>query len=262
MAIVRRLYQKVLRTLARKDVNKTDFLQTYPNLVRVLSLGNSHESAMKLAVGGEFEAVGILERETLIHFGLKKEDYLIDVGCGSGRLAKPLAQYLTGPYLGIDIVPELVEYARRIVPKADWRFEVADGLRIPEKNDRADMICFFSVLTHLLHEQSYAYLMEARRVMKPGGKIVFSFLDFAVKDHWPTFESSLQDLEAKAYPLNVFISKDGIRAWADHLDLQILSIEDGNIPFVHLPEPVVFENGSKAQDCGATGQSICVLSGK
>jgi ubiquinone/menaquinone biosynthesis C-methylase UbiE len=98
---------------------------------------------MKLAVGGEFEAFGILERELLIQQGLKQDGYLIDVGCGSGRLAKPLSQYLTGKYLGIDVVPELVEYARKLVPQPDWRFEVAEGLRIPEKNNQADMVCFF-----------------------------------------------------------------------------------------------------------------------
>ena len=31
-----------------------------------------------------------------------------DVGCGSGRLAKPLSTYLTGRYLGTDLVPTTV----------------------------------------------------------------------------------------------------------------------------------------------------------
>ena len=59
-----------------------------------------------LAIGGQFEACGIIEREILIQYGLRPDDYVVDVGCGSGRLAKPLADYLRGPYLGIDVVPE------------------------------------------------------------------------------------------------------------------------------------------------------------
>src|SRR2546425_10795787 len=98
---------------------------------------------MKSAVGGEFEAIGILQRELLIQFGLKKNGYVIDVGCGSGRLAKPLSEYLSGGYLGIDIVPELVGYARSIVHRPDWRFEVAKGLSIPEEDGKADIVCLF-----------------------------------------------------------------------------------------------------------------------
>jgi cyclopropane fatty-acyl-phospholipid synthase-like methyltransferase len=85
---------------------------------------------MKRAVGGEFEAVGALEVETLKYFGLQEDFYLLDIGCGSGRLAKPLSQFLKGKYLGIDIVPELVNYARQIVAHEDFRFEVAKGLSI------------------------------------------------------------------------------------------------------------------------------------
>jgi ubiquinone/menaquinone biosynthesis C-methylase UbiE len=114
--------------------------------------------------------------------GLQPDGYLFDVGCGPGRLAKPLSAYLNGRYLGIDIVPELVEHARATVDRPDWRFKVADGLTIPEKVGEANQVCFFSVLTHLLHEQSFRYLEEARRVLKPTGRIIFSFLEFGAPD--------------------------------------------------------------------------------
>ncbi|MFL6282644.1 MAG: class I SAM-dependent methyltransferase, partial [Pyrinomonadaceae bacterium] len=134
-------------TAARDWASKMDFRKSYPKLVKRLDREHGHDAAMRMAVGGQFEAIGILERETLIHHGLRGGGYLVDVGCGSGRLAKPLAEYLEGKYLGIDVVPELVEYARRLVPRGDWRFEVAKGLTIPEEDGRADMVCFFSVLT-------------------------------------------------------------------------------------------------------------------
>jgi SAM-dependent methyltransferase len=214
---------------------------------------------MKLAVGGEFEAMGFLELETLKHFGLGADSYLIDVGCGSGRLAKPLSQYLKGRYLGIDIVPELVDYARRIVGRPDWRFELAGGLSIPEKDGEADVVCFFSVFTHLLHEQTYVYLQEAKRVLKPGGRIVFSFLDFTIPDHWHVFESTVAALGVNSDFLNVFIGKDAIRVWAEHLGLHVQAIEDGDKPSVPLSKPVVFEDGSVVEKVGSIGQSVCVL---
>src|SRR5947209_10750087 len=120
------------------------------------------DRAMQFAIGGEFEAFGFIETELLRHAGLRKSDYVIDVGCGSGRLAKPLAGFLEGAYLGTDIVPELVSYAKKLVNRPDWRFQVVKRLEIPEKDGQADFVCFFSVLTHLSHEDSYRYLREAR----------------------------------------------------------------------------------------------------
>jgi SAM-dependent methyltransferase len=240
-------------------INKLDFRETYYNHVSLLKQHHSYKEAMELAVGGEFEVVGILERELLKQVGLPQEGYLIDVGCGSGRLASPLSQYLEGKYLGIDVVPELVNYAQNLVHRPDWKFQVAQGLSIPEVDHVADMVCFFSVFTHLLHEQSYVYLQEAKRVLKPDGKIVFSFLDFDVPSHWPIFLSTVENVNTDT-PLNVFLSKNIIHVWATHLQLKIEGIQDADQPFIELPSPVVWSNGSRMEGCVPFGQSVCILS--
>ena len=180
-------YQR-FKPVQKAQIDKLDFQATYLELVKSFKRSHSNSKAMELAVGGEFEAMGFLEMETLKHFGLQEDAYLIDVGCGSGRLAKPLSEYLKGRYLGIDIVPDLVKYARENINRSDWRFKTADGLSIPEGEGRADAVCFFSVFTHLLHEQTYVYLQEAKRVLKPGGRIIFSFLDFSIPSHWAVFK--------------------------------------------------------------------------
>ena len=243
----------------RNWATKTDYRKTHQRQFRILRNHYSMDEAAKIAVGGDFDAHGILLREAVVHHGLQPEHYLIDVGCGSGRLAKPLAEYLTGRYLGIDVVPELIDFARRNVARPDWRFEITKGLTIPEQDQTADMVCFFSLLTHLLHEESYVYLREAKRVLKPGGKIVLSFLDFTVADHWPIFESNLSDVGIGAQPMNVFISTDMLLQWAKHLDLEVETIKAGDENYLPLSAPIVFANGSVAKDRVAFGQSICVL---
>lgn len=244
---------------ARNWATKTDFRKTHNRQFRILRNAYSLDEAARQAVGGDFDAIGLVLRETLIHHGLRKHDYLIDVGCGSGRLAKPLSEYLEGKYLGIDVVPELVDYARVMVQRSDWRFEIARGLTIPEQDQQADMVCFFSVFTHLLHEESYVYLREAKRVLRPGGKIVLSFLDFRLDGHWSIFEGNLEDVGIGSKPLNVFISADMLQAWARHLDLEVETIKDGDERYIPLSKPIKFDNGTTVEDLAAFGQSVCVM---
>ena len=241
-------------------MGRLNFREMYNHYVKSLLTNSAADQSqiMATAIGGEFDAFGIIERELLIQCGLQQDGYVIDVGCGSGRLAKPLAQYLSGPYLGTDIVPDLIDYARQLAGRSDWRFELADGLRIPEVDGVADIVCFFSVFTHLLHEESYIYLQEARRVLKPGGRIIFSFLQFAIPSHWAVFESNLASLGG-SHPLNMFVSRDGIEAWAAHLNLRIVEIHDGDKPHISLPHPVTLDDGRVMEGKGNLGQSVCIL---
>lgn len=261
--IINSINYRVLGPFTRRDdrnwASKTDFRKTHRSLFRQLRSTYTEDEAVRIAVGGDFDAFGLLSREALRFHGLTPDGYLIDVGCGSGRLAKPLAEYLNGKYLGIDVVPQLVNYARKLVARTDWRFEVAEGLVIPEADQQADMICFFSVLTHLLHEESFVYLREARRVVKPGGKIVVSFLDFRIASHWDFFESNIRDIGVGSQPMNVFLYPDILREWAKRLELEIEAIHDGDEPYIPLSTPITFENGTTAKDRSAFGQSVCVM---
>ena len=245
---------------AAAPVSKVDYRGTYLALVEHLKGEHEHDRAMELAVGGQFEAFGAIEVEALRHFGLAPGDYVVDVGCGSGRLSRPLAGYLTdGRFLGIDIVPELVEHARTITGRTDWRFETAEGLAIPEEDGVADVVCFFSVFTHLLQEESFVYLREAVRVLRPGGLVVFSFLEFAVDALWDIFEGMVRAVGTVDHPLNIFLSRDAVEAWARHLEMEVVAVHGGDEQFISLSQPLVLEDGTKVEDRVGFGQSICAL---
>jgi ubiquinone/menaquinone biosynthesis C-methylase UbiE len=216
------------------------------------------ERSMQLAIGGEFRTMGILEARLLMQSGLPPEGHLIDVGCGSGRLSSQLAPSWKGSYLGIDILDELLTHARAITPRQDWRFVRGDGLTIPQADGTADMVCFFSVFTHLLHEESFVYLREARRVLRSGGKVVFSFLEFRISSHWAVFAQDVAAVGSHQV-LNQFMSRDAIEAWARHLDFRIEAIHDGDRPHIAIDEPLHFDDGRRIEGMGALGQSVCIL---
>lgn len=217
------------------------------------------DRAMQQSVGGDFAAMGAIECDLLRSCGLGQNDYVIDVGCGSGRLAKPLSAFLRGKYLGTDIVPSLVRYARKITARPDWKFEVVKGLGIPERDEAADFVCFFSVLTHTSHSESYSCLREAKRVLKPGGKVVLSFLEYDVPVHWQIFQQGI-DQSKGIHPLNQFLSRDILAAWASRLGFKVESLHRGDDAFIPLSQSVKFDSGQMADGFASFGQSVCVLS--
>jgi SAM-dependent methyltransferase len=236
-----------------------DFFKRYNNLFAALQQEHSEQRSMALAVGGDFEAAGQLEFLLLMQHGLQKNHTVIDVGCGSGRLAFQLKDYLRGRYVGIDVVPELWQYAQKLCARDDWKFSAAPGLTIPEPDNSADFVCFFSVFTHLLHEESYTYLNDARRVLKPGGQIVISFLEFALPSHWAVFAKAVNDVASETVHVQ-FMSRDAIYAWAEHLGLKLVTIYDGDKPHIELDRVVRWESGQEMIGKGNLGQSVCILS--
>ncbi|MGC9948494.1 MAG: methyltransferase domain-containing protein [Bryobacteraceae bacterium] len=230
-----------------------DYASSYRR--HVGNLVRSSDEAMSLAVGGNYDSFGFLMREILVGAGLRDSDYLIDVGCGSGRLAHVLT---IERYLGTDIVPELLAHARARCPNPAWRFELVNDMAIPEAAGAADMVCFFSVLTHLLHEDSYRYLQEAHRVLKAGGAVVFSFLEFKIPSHWAVFAGMITHREGGKVH-NQFISRDAIASWCAHLGFSIESTYDGDTPHIPLRQPLTLEDGRVVEGMACLGQSVCIL---
>jgi SAM-dependent methyltransferase len=170
---------RLFHRLARK-------LRLWANRDIYRSLYESHAALhpAEAAVGdGDFDAIGRIELALLCQEGLLPHHTLIDFGCGSGRLAVHAVPYLTaGRYLGIDIAARLIESARHRVENLPhpsrcdvaWRVQTTPEFDLPAAT--ADFLCAFSVFTHTEHEDTFNYLTAARRVVRPGGKLLFSCL--------------------------------------------------------------------------------------
>src|SRR5690242_14668495 len=78
---------------------------------------------------GDYRAIGA---EFLGHFvrlaDLQPHERMLDIGCGIGRMAVPLTQYLCedGRYIGVDIVPDGINWCRRAISPAYPNFEFTD----------------------------------------------------------------------------------------------------------------------------------------
>lgn len=212
-------------------------------------------------VGGHFDAVGQVQADLLRMHGLADGMALADISCGSGRTAYALSKnFRLGSYFGTDIVKDMLDFARTFSP-AEYHFELVDGLAVPASDNTFDIACAFSLFTHLLHEETFIYLEDIRRVLKPGGKLVFSFLEFAMPHHWNVFEATKRQVQAGTrIQLNAFLERNAIEAMAAHLQFDLVCYQDSTMgDYVRLSRPVDYEDGRHAEEGASLGQSVCVL---
>jgi ubiquinone/menaquinone biosynthesis C-methylase UbiE len=235
--------------------NKTAYVTKYDRHLEELGEAN----AAKYHVGGidSYYLIGAVERRLLEMTGLKPESYIIDIGCGSGRLAQALSGKQNLGFLGIDVVPRLIEYCRREL-RPDWRFEVSENFTIPERNDAADFVTAFSIFTHLLHEETFAYMREAYRVLKPGGMLVSSFLEYRIEAHQKIFLSAEKSKHTER-PLIVFNDRGSFEFFASEIGFVTTEFIDGSDPFVTFESPETLVDGKVITGKKPFGQSLCLM---
>ena len=221
------------------------FSRDYRRLVRRLLADHPRDEAMSIAVGGGYEEVGAKLAQVLVEAGLADAMRLADIGCGSGRLGHALASRVRlESYLGIDVTPEVLAYARTRCP-AGYRFVLCEDLRIPVPDASLDMACAFSVFTHLLHEEHLALPPGSRPhaasrrdagLLLPGIRSRRRALVATSTARRARFAT------ACAAPLNVFIERPVIALWAERLGF----------------EPPTFAAAGEGA-AGGLGQSVAVL---
>jgi arsenite methyltransferase len=100
---------------------------------------------------------------------LKAGDRVLDVGCGTGRLARWIAEFV-GPtgVVGIDPLVDRVDVARAAAPRLSFSVGQAEDLGAFEA-ESFDAVCMSAVF-HWVRDKPKA-LAEARRVLRPGGRL-------------------------------------------------------------------------------------------
>lgn len=218
---------------------------------------HDRETAMALAVGGNWEPVAAVEEGVLRLAGLTDTSALLDVGCGSGRLAHRLAaRGFHGRYLGLDVVPALLDHARTLAPA--FEFAATEGLTAPAGDGEFDLVCFFSVFTHLPFEACLRWLGECHRVLRPGGRVVVSFLELAVPQHWPIFQTSTDTIDVARHH-NQFIHRDDLAFLGAKAGFDLVRVTGGFEHVVPIDGEYVRDDGEPVVSPARLGQSWMVL---
>lgn len=148
-----------------------------------------------LETGAEYLGFGLLIKDAILQqTGLPSTGSVLDIGCGSGRIARHFVDYTRSPgrYVGMDIQRPFIDWCTEHLSQVNERLEfyhqdVYNGAynpegkvktseyRFPFEDASFDAIILYSVFTHLLPQDAQNYLQEIARLLKPGGQCFSSW---------------------------------------------------------------------------------------
>jgi cyclopropane fatty-acyl-phospholipid synthase-like methyltransferase len=194
-----------------------DFLEAYARHTdRRIAL-----TGYKAAVGADeenWDSHGELQLAFLKSQGLRPEHRLLELGCGTGRLARKAVRYLdVGQYTGVDISHGAIERAVQLSLEEGWRARNPWFVcgEIPTDVGPFDVVWSFSVMIHVPQDVMAALLERAARVMHEDSILLFSYVDDAKRERTGVkqFRKTLDDHKqaAAAAGLSFNEIKDWIR---------------------------------------------------
>lgn len=116
-------------------------------------------------------------RERLLELArLERGESVLDIGCGTGTLAIAAKRIVgtSAAVHGIDASPEMLARARGKAKRSgmDVDFEIAQAQSLPFPDARFDVVLSTVMLHHLPRTARAQAVREARRVLRPGGRLL------------------------------------------------------------------------------------------
>jgi tocopherol O-methyltransferase len=122
------------------------------------------------------EALVNMNRELATRGGVHGDDRVLDAGCGVGGSAIWLARELGARVVGVNVVPGDVERGRRYARRRNVAdlvtFELQDMTRTNFPDESFDVVWAIESVCHVPDKREF--LAEARRLLKPGGRLVIA----------------------------------------------------------------------------------------
>ncbi len=108
--------------------------------------------------------------ESLLLLNPKKNEKILDVGCGRGEMVFACKQKGAKAF-GIDFSFNALKFGKKLGLK---NLVQADAISLPFKNNSFDKIVFLEVIEHIPKELEHQLLSELNRVLKKNGLLVIT----------------------------------------------------------------------------------------
>lgn len=168
----------------------------------------------------------------LARLALTPEMRILEMGCGTGAIARIVAEHRAGqlgavpmqPILGLDQSPAFITAAKQFAAQSVYtnqlHFEVADAHELPQGDAEFDLIIAHTLLSHVAEPKKV--LQELARVLKPGGTLVVFDGDYASLTYayeFAEFGREMDQALANATFNNPLLIRQ-LPLWMDELGLQ------------------------------------------
>ena len=122
--------------------------------------------------------------------GIKPDDVILDIGCGIGRVGQVVAPKCKH-WIGCDVSPNMLKFARQRLASFDnVSFVEISGFDLrPILDTSVDLVYCTVVFMHLDEWDRYNYVLEAYRVLRPGGRIFVDNFNLCTDEGWQVFET-------------------------------------------------------------------------
>ena len=120
--------------------------------------------------------------------GIKPTDIVLEIGCGVGRVGRVLAP-CCAKWIGADVAPSMLKYAaENLAGFRNVELVETDGFSLDGVADESvDLVYSTLVFMHLDGFERYRYLVEAMRVLKPGGRVYVDNVNLCHELGWKLF---------------------------------------------------------------------------
>jgi len=108
------------------------------------------------------------------HFRLNKGETVLDIGCGTSRLAPYLTRQVGngGRVIELDISLEMLKIGKQRYNNRNLVFVQGDGHQLPLKDHSFDRVICMAFFPHLKNKQQGIRAMG--RILKPGGYLIIA----------------------------------------------------------------------------------------
>jgi SAM-dependent methyltransferase len=130
-------------------------------------------------------------------------DVVLEIGCGAGRVGRYLAPHCAR-WIGADVSANMLRFAEEgLGDHRNVTFFKLNGVDLAGIDDRSlDILYCTGVFMHLDEWERYRYIVEGRRVLKPGGRLYVDNYNLMTDEGWSVFED-LAKIDPARRPPNV-----------------------------------------------------------
>ena len=117
-------------------------------------------------------------------------DVVLEIGCGTGRVGVHLARHCAH-WIGTDVSGRMLAHARRrLAGSSNVTLTRVDGSTLaPIASESVDVVYCTAVFMHIDEWDRFAYIEEAWRVLRPGGRLYVDNLNLMGELGWEVFRT-------------------------------------------------------------------------